>query len=199
MRADTLPAIPADMDEDLQRLLREAEAHPTDEGLARRVDHALRRAGRDDERRARFRFKFQCPLRFEDLQPSPVDPLERACDRCHRQVRFVASVEQLAEQVAQGRCVAFERKALGDVVEWVFGDLWWRPGLTRRDRRLISITCVALTGAPFPLAIHVGAAVWSGDVSAAEMPGIASVIRPYCSRARAEALTDAVAQATAAP
>ncbi|MBM3658659.1 MAG: carboxymuconolactone decarboxylase [Actinobacteria bacterium] len=85
------------------------------------------------------------------------------------------------------------------VVEWVFGDLWWRPGLTRRDRRLISITCVALTGAPFPLAIHVGAAVWSGDVSADEMAGIAAVITPCCSPTRAAALTDAVAQATATP
>lgn len=111
----------ATLDEDLQRLLREAEAHPSDEGVARRVDHALRRAGRDEERRARFRFKFQCPLRFEDLRPGD-GPLVRACDRCRRQVRFVASVEELAEQVAQGRCVAFERRALGDVVARVADD-----------------------------------------------------------------------------
>lgn len=112
----------ATLDEDLQRLLREAEAHPTDEGLARRLDHALRRAGRDEERRARFRFKFQCPLRYEDLRPNPVDPLERACDRCQRRVRFVASVDELAEQVAQGHCVAFERRTLGDVVARVADD-----------------------------------------------------------------------------
>lgn len=114
--------VEATLDEDLQRLLREAEAHPSDEGLARRVDHALRRAGRDEERRARFRFKFQCSLRYEDLRPDQGDPLVRQCDRCHRQVRFVASVEQLAEQVAQGRCVAFERRTLADVVARVADD-----------------------------------------------------------------------------
>ncbi len=110
------------LDDDLQRLLREAQAHPTDEGLARRVDHALRRAGRDEERRARFRFKFQCPLRFEDLRPDRGDQLVRSCERCQRQVRFVASLDDLAEQVAQGHCVAFERRALGDVVARVADD-----------------------------------------------------------------------------
>lgn len=109
------------MDDELQRLLREAEANPTDEGLARRVDQALRRAGRDEQRRARFRFKFECPLRFEDLRPGK-DPLVRSCDRCHREVRFVASVDELAEQVARGHCVAFERRALGDVVARVADD-----------------------------------------------------------------------------
>src|SRR5690606_30910293 len=69
----------ASLDDELQRLLREAEATPTDEGLALRVDQALRRAGRDEQRRARFRFKFECPLRFEDLRPGK-DPLVRSCD-----------------------------------------------------------------------------------------------------------------------
>ncbi|MCO5166075.1 MAG: hypothetical protein M9894_06870 [Planctomycetes bacterium] len=110
------------MDDDLQRLLRQAEASPGDEALARRVDGALRRAGRDEERRARFRFKFQCPLRFEDLQVRGLDPLVRSCDRCQREVRFVASVDALAEQVAQGQCVAFERRVLGDVVARVADD-----------------------------------------------------------------------------
>lgn len=109
------------MDEELQRLARDAATHPNDEGLARRLDHALRRAGRDDERRARFRFKFQCPLRYEDLAPTS-DPLQRSCERCQRQVRFVANVDELAEQVAQGHCVAFERRALEGVVARVAED-----------------------------------------------------------------------------
>lgn len=82
------------------------------------------------------------------------------------------------------------------VVEWVFGDLWWRPGLGRRDRRLVSITCVALTGAPFPLAIHVGTAVGSGDLSAPEMEEVAALLTTYCSPARATALAAAVASAS---
>jgi 4-carboxymuconolactone decarboxylase len=77
------------------------------------------------------------------------------------------------------------------VVEWVFGDLWWRPGLHRRDRRLLSIACVALTGAPFPLAIHVGAALQSGDVPKAAMDEVVALLTPYCSPARATALAQA--------
>lgn len=83
------------------------------------------------------------------------------------------------------------------VVEWVFGDLWWRPGLTRRDRRLLSIACVALGGAPFPLAIHVGSAMSSGDVSGSAMNEVSAILTPYCTRPRADALAAAVAQATA--
>lgn len=83
------------------------------------------------------------------------------------------------------------------VVEWVFGDLWWRPGLNRRDRRLLSIACVALTGAPFPLAIHVGTALTSGDLAPAAMDEVVALLTPSCSPARAAALTAAVAQATA--
>lgn len=82
------------------------------------------------------------------------------------------------------------------VVEWVFGDLWWRPGLSRRDRRLVSISCVALTGAPFPLAIHVGTALRSGDLSAPDMHAVAAVLTPFCSPTRAAALADAIAQST---
>jgi 4-carboxymuconolactone decarboxylase len=81
------------------------------------------------------------------------------------------------------------------VVEWVFGDLWWRPGLRRRDRRLISITCVALTGAPFPLAIHVGTALTSGDLSETAMEQVVEVLTPYCSPTRAAALVATLTQA----
>ena len=108
-------------DEELQRLAREAEANPTDEGLARRYDQGLRRAGRDEALRARFTVKYLCPLRFEDLPPT-ADPLVRACGRCGRDVHFVASPAELAEQVAQGRCVAFERKGQADVVTRVAQD-----------------------------------------------------------------------------
>lgn len=79
------------------------------------------------------------------------------------------------------------------VVEWVFGDLWWRPGLSRRDRRLMSIACVALTGAPFPLAIHVSTALQSGDIPRTAMDELVAALTPYCSPARAAALTAAVA------
>ena len=45
----------------------------------------------------------------------------------------------------------------------VFGEIWSRPGLTTRDRRMVSLTCTALAPGP-ALAIHVEAALKSGDL-----------------------------------
>jgi 4-carboxymuconolactone decarboxylase len=45
----------------------------------------------------------------------------------------------------------------------VFGEIWSRPGLTTRDRRLVSLTCTSLAPGP-ALAIHVEAALKSGDL-----------------------------------
>ena len=45
----------------------------------------------------------------------------------------------------------------------VFGEVWSRPGLTTRDRRLVSLTCTALAPGP-ALAVHVDAALRSGDL-----------------------------------
>jgi hypothetical protein len=129
-------------DEELQRLAREADAQPSDEAVARRYDQGLRRAGRDRDLRARFQFKLLCPLRFEDLPPT-ADPLVRACGRCGRDVSFVASPVDLAEQVAQGRCVAFERKVLGDVVDRVAHDA------RNHSARVEGSPCLVPTDLPF--------------------------------------------------
>ena len=48
----------------------------------------------------------------------------------------------------------------------VFGEVWSRPGLERRERRLISLTCTAYAPGP-ALAIHVEAALATGDLDVA--------------------------------
>ena len=45
----------------------------------------------------------------------------------------------------------------------VFGEIWPRPGLTTRDRRMVSLTCTAMAPGP-ALATHVEAALKSGDL-----------------------------------
>lgn len=55
------------------------------------------------------------------------------------------------------------------VVAGVFGDLWTRDGLSTRDRRLISITCVAMTSVPAPLEDHLRSALASGDLTLEEL------------------------------
>ena len=51
----------------------------------------------------------------------------------------------------------------------VFGELWQRPGLPDRDRRMITISILATRGLETELGIHLKAALGSGDVSPAEM------------------------------
>ncbi|MFM8303810.1 MAG: carboxymuconolactone decarboxylase family protein [Actinomycetota bacterium] len=79
------------------------------------------------------------------------------------------------------------------VVEWVFGDLWCRPGLARRDRRLLSIACAATSGAPFALGVHVSAAQHTGDLAPEELDAVVREIGAACGVERAAPLAAAVA------
>jgi 4-carboxymuconolactone decarboxylase len=51
----------------------------------------------------------------------------------------------------------------------LFDRVWARPGLARRDRRLVSLTAVALSGQRDPLVFHLRAAVESEDLSVDEL------------------------------
>jgi 4-carboxymuconolactone decarboxylase len=51
----------------------------------------------------------------------------------------------------------------------LFERVWGRPGLARRDRRLVSITAVALSGQKDPLGFHLWAALDSGDLTIEEL------------------------------
>lgn len=55
------------------------------------------------------------------------------------------------------------------VVGFVFGEMWARPGLTRKERRWVTLACVAAAGAMIPIQTHVYAALNSGDCSLEEM------------------------------
>jgi 4-carboxymuconolactone decarboxylase len=54
------------------------------------------------------------------------------------------------------------------ILNFVFGDMWKRPGLTRRDRRWI-LACVGLDDTVGPIQSHVYSAMKSGDISFDEM------------------------------
>jgi 4-carboxymuconolactone decarboxylase len=55
------------------------------------------------------------------------------------------------------------------ILNFVFGDMWKRPGLTRRDRRWITLACVGLDDTVGPIHSHVYSAMKSGDISFDEM------------------------------
>jgi 4-carboxymuconolactone decarboxylase len=55
------------------------------------------------------------------------------------------------------------------ILNFVFGHVWMRPNLGRRDRRFVTIACVGLDDSPIPIQAHVTSALKSGDITKAEM------------------------------
>ena len=55
------------------------------------------------------------------------------------------------------------------ILNFVFGHVWQRPGLGRRDRRFLTVACVGVDEAPIPILSHVGSALESGDITKPEM------------------------------
>jgi 4-carboxymuconolactone decarboxylase len=51
----------------------------------------------------------------------------------------------------------------------LMGRIWTRPGLARRDRRLVTLTIAAVTGQRDPLRNHLRASLESGDLTLAEL------------------------------
>ncbi|MBL7490503.1 carboxymuconolactone decarboxylase family protein [Frankia sp. AgB1.9] len=83
------------------------------------------------------------------------------------------------------------------VLGFVFGHLWLRPGLTRRDRRILSISCVGTTGAPTPIRMHVTTALRSGDLTKQELDEIVLQFAAYAGFATGAVLDEAVEAASA--
>jgi 4-carboxymuconolactone decarboxylase len=77
------------------------------------------------------------------------------------------------------------------ILSFVFGHVWQRPGLTRRERRIITVACVAIDDSPTPLTTHVGSALRSGDLTKAEMDEIVLQFSAYYGFAKGDALNDA--------
>ena len=53
----------------------------------------------------------------------------------------------------------------GGILNFVFGEVWQRPGLSVRDRRFITLACVGVDDALLPIQSHFYAALKSRDVS----------------------------------
>jgi 4-carboxymuconolactone decarboxylase len=55
------------------------------------------------------------------------------------------------------------------VVGFVFGEMWSRPVLSRRDRRWVTLACVGAAGASIPIQTHVYASLKSDDCTLQEL------------------------------
>ncbi len=74
------------------------------------------------------------------------------------------------EKVMQFKPPAIEGDAFLDVtLDHLFADVWARPALSIRDRRLVTLTVLSCLGHESHLRLHLGAAMKSGDLSDAEI------------------------------
>lgn len=77
------------------------------------------------------------------------------------------------------------------ILGFVFGHVWRRPGLSRRDRRLVTLACVGVAGAAMPIESHVGSALGTGDLTWEEVQEVILHFSTYCGMAKGQALHDA--------
>jgi 4-carboxymuconolactone decarboxylase len=61
----------------------------------------------------------------------------------------------------------------------VFGDLWSRPNLDTRTRRIVSMVCAAMVGADLPLRSHLAAALRTGDMTIDELREVGLQLAHY--------------------
>jgi 4-carboxymuconolactone decarboxylase len=66
------------------------------------------------------------------------------------------------------------------LVDFVFGHVWSRPGLSRRARRWVSLTCACAADTVTPIEAHMYAALASGDISFAELQEFILHFAVYC-------------------
>jgi 4-carboxymuconolactone decarboxylase len=78
------------------------------------------------------------------------------------------------------------------VIDQVFAEVWSRPGLTRKERRWISITCACMTGAPVAMEAHFDAALGTGDISMDELREFVIHFAAYAGHPRATAARTAL-------
>ena len=80
-------------------------------------------------------------------------------------------------------------------VDHVFGEIWTRPGLTRKERRWIALSCAAAASAERPLRVHVASALGTGDISIDEMREFVAHFAVYQGYPKAATLNAVVEEA----
>lgn len=80
----------------------------------------------------------------------------------------------------------------------LFGDLWQRPHLSVRERRLVVLTLLALHGRDEPMRYHLHGALESGDLDADDLHELVVQLAFYAGWPSSSALFGAVNRAVAA-
>jgi 4-carboxymuconolactone decarboxylase len=80
-------------------------------------------------------------------------------------------------------------------VDHVFAEIWTRPGLTRKERRWIALSCAAAASAERPLRFHVSSALATGDITIDEMREFVAQFAVYQGYPKAATLSALVDEA----
>jgi len=83
---------------------------------------------------------------------------------------------------------------LAGILNFVFGEVWQRPHLSVRDRRVITVAAVGLDDTIIPIRSHVYAAMKSGDVTLEEMREIVLQFACYSGWPKASFLDQVVGE-----
>jgi 4-carboxymuconolactone decarboxylase len=78
--------------------------------------------------------------------------------------------------------------------DFLFGQVWSRPGLSRRDRRLVTLACVAAADSPGPIDRHVYAALKSGDLDLEALLETVLQFAVYCGWPKASHLEGVITE-----
>ena len=100
----------------------------------------------------------------EDGSPSPVSDRRALGEEAFRSLNCVPFVPPPGNPYTDA------------VVDFVYGEVWLRPGLGVRERRLITTVCALLSGVQMPIISHVYAALKSRDLTLQEMDEVARVV-----------------------
>jgi 4-carboxymuconolactone decarboxylase len=133
-------------------------------------------------------------------EPTPAFPLLGVDDLgpADPEARIAGGVQSFEEINLIGAPPGDSPYFYAGILNFVFGHLWQRPGLTRRERRLITIPCVGVSQAAGPIWSHVTSALGSGDLSYDEMIEVIDQFSAAAGAARAQPLLDVAAQWKAA-
>jgi 4-carboxymuconolactone decarboxylase len=115
-------------------------------------------------------------LENDTLGPSDIEERLQGGEREFRDVNFVP---------APPRDTPYNHAG---ILNFVFGHVWQRPGLSRRDRRLITVACVGVDDAIMPIRSHIGSALRSRDISFDEMQELILQFSAYYGYAKGEFL-----------
>ncbi len=86
---------------------------------------------------------------------------------------------------------------VAETVEHVFGEIWARPGLSMRDKRLLVIGATAMLGRPDLVTIQVAGAIVNGELTDAQLDEIPLLMLFYSGAGNATALHQGIQAAKA--